>query len=247
MLCLENVTQVFLGNPDPVLKQVSFNLKEGEFCIVVGSNGSGKSTLSKIILGEISPTKGKVYLKGNDVTDMPVHKRARFMSRVSQDISQGTLHPLTLLENLVLSKLRAYPSTYSFYKRDIREWEKCVGEFDSDLLKYMHTPLCLLSGGQRQSVALLMATLIKPDLLILDEHTSALDPKTSENLMSYTHSVVSKHKITTLMITHNLKQALQYGDRILMLNKGQVILNICGEDKTNLSTEILLKQFYKDF
>lgn len=227
----------------PTLCGVSLHVKKGQFCVIIGSNGSGKSTLLKTISGEHNIDAGRVFINEQDVTDMPIHKRAAWISSVTQDIGKGTIEHMTLLENITLSLLRAKKSTFAFYAQDVNPIVQAIGELGLGLENYIHGPLGALSGGQRQAIATLMAVLSNPDILLLDEHTSALDPKIQKTLMEYTVRKIQENGLTSLMVTHNLGDALRYGDRLIMIHRGKIVMDV--SDKSCLDQDSLLRKFHE--
>ncbi len=245
MLCLKNISKSFPSVFEPVLKNINLELKTGDFCVVIGSNGSGKSTLIKTVSGEYSSDSGTLFLNNQNITNLSLHKRAKFISSVAQDVSKGVVQEMTLLENLALSQKRGYPATYSFYKRQSEFLREKVASLGLGLENYLHTPLSQLSGGQRQMIATLMATLNSPPLLLLDEHCSALDPKTQSMVMEYTADIINKQNITALMITHHLGDAIRYGNRLLMLHQGAVVLDVQDAQKQTLKISTLLDLFHR--
>lgn len=244
MLQLIDVYKTFPGHFAPTLKGINLTLTSGEFCVLIGSNGSGKSTLIKSISGEHRIDQGKVIINEKDLTNSSLHDRAKYISSVTQNINIGTISEITLLENMVLSRIRASKSSLGLYKSHEKELHALVKELGLGLEQYINSPLSALSGGQRQSIATLMAVSFRPQILLLDEHTSALDPKSQEILMEYTVKQIQKKQITTIMITHNLKDAVSYGDRLIMLHQGQVTLDLKGKSKASLTVEKLLELFH---
>ena len=248
MLKLENVSKTF--NPGTVneklaLDNFSITINEGDFITVIGGNGAGKSTLMNAIAGVWKVDEGKIIIDGEDVTSLPEHKRAAYLGRVFQDPMLGTAATMEIQENLALAKRRGLPRTLKngIHKKEIEEYKEMLKILDLGLEERMTTKVGLLSGGQRQALTLLMATLKKPKLLLLDEHTAALDPKTAAKVLETTEKIVNRDKLTTLMITHNMKDAIAHGNRLIMLNEGKVILDIQGEEKKNLTVSDLLKRF----
>ncbi len=233
MLKLEKIKKTFPGGFEPVLKGIDLTLSPGEFCIVIGSNGSGKSTLMRSISGEYSVDSGKILVKGKAL-----------IASVTQDINQGTIAEMTLLENMVLSKLLGKKASFNFYQQQMAEVAVIVKELGIGLENYIDQPLKHLSGGQRQIIATLMAINSKPKILLLDEHTSALDPKMQKLLMEYTANAIAKNNITSLMITHKLDDALRYGDRLIMLHQGQIVFDVNAEEKRALDINKLLELFH---
>ncbi len=248
MLELKNIRITFnKGTPDEKLALDNFSLtiNEGDFVTVIGGNGAGKSTLMNIICGTRRPEKGAVVLDGENITPLSEHKRAKFLGRVCQDPQMGTAPDMQVIENLALANRRG--CRHSFMP-GIRRAEKemlagKLAELGLGLETRLTTKVGTLSGGQRQAITLVMATLKRPKLLLLDEHTAALDPKTAANVLELTEKVVSDNKLTTLMITHNMKDAIRYGNRLIMLDNGHLVLDICGEEKKKLTVPDLLERF----
>ncbi|MDP3532146.1 MAG: ATP-binding cassette domain-containing protein [Alphaproteobacteria bacterium] len=244
MLKIQNITHKYPLHFEPILNHLDLELQEGSFCVIIGSNGSGKSTLLKTISGELKPQKGKIIFDQKNITGLSIHKRAQFLSSVTQDIAKGTIAEMTLLENMSLSLLRGQKATFSSFKSAEKFFLQELKSYKLGLEKHMHTKLSNLSGGQRQLAALIMASLAPPKLLLLDEHSSALDPKTSQKLMQFTANLIEKHHMTTLMVTHNLSDAILYGDRIIMLHKGKIVIDLKDDAKKALTIKDLLDLFY---
>lgn len=234
MLELQKVIKSFSGNFNPVLKGINLDLLPGDFCIIIGSNGSGKSTLMKCISGEYAFDSGNIVIP-----------KELSIACVTQDINKGTIAEMTLLENMMLSKLYNKKAKFKFYSNFTREAIEAVKELGVDLEKYINDPLGNLSGGQRQMIATIMAINSKPDILLLDEHTSALDPKTQNFIMDYTIKNIEKNKITTMMITHKFDDAIAYGNRLIMLHQGEIVIDLKGDEKKKLSVEQLLQIFHQ--
>ena len=234
MLKINNLYKTFAGNCNPVLNDINLELALGDFCILIGSNGSGKSTLLKSIDREYKPDKGKIL----------IDKKALIAS-VSQDINKGTIAEMTLLENMVLSGLLGKNASFAFYQKKLDEIKLIVEDLSMGLEAYIDKPLSVLSGGQRQMIATLMAISSKPDILLLDEHTSALDPKTQDLLMKYTANAISINKLTSIMITHKLNDALHYGNRLIMMHQGQIVFDIKNKEKEALTIDDLLSLFHQ--
>ncbi len=248
MLKLNSIKKTFsseIGNKKEVFNNLNLNINKGEFVTIIGSNGAGKSTLLNIIMGSIEPDYGTISLENINITDIELHKKNTFISKVYQNPSLGTAPSMTVFENLSMAdnKGKSFNFTMGLNKKRKEYYKTLLKELNLGLENQMNTEVGLLSGGQRQCLALLMVTLNKPKLLLLDEHTAALDPKTSKIIMDKTDEIVRKNNITTLMITHNLQDAITYGDRIIMLHNGNIIFNISGKEKENLSTEKLLEKF----
>ena len=228
------------------LDGVDFALQPGEFAIVIGSNGAGKSTTLNAISGELPVDAGSVSIGGNTLDGLPVHKRARFMSRVFQDPMQGTASSLSIEENLAISARRGRRRGFGAgLRNEERErFREALSVLGLGLENRLRDRVALLSGGQRQSLTLVMATLNRPQLLLLDEHTAALDPRAAKLVLDATLKAVEGKDITTLMITHNMDQAIRCGDRLLMMHAGKVILNITGSEKAGLQTTDLVDRFH---
>jgi len=250
MLEINNISKTFAKgtvNEHTAINHMSLNLKDGDFVTVVGSNGAGKSTLFNAICGTFMVDKGNILLDGEDITFKSEHARAKLIGRVFQDPMKGTAPNMTIEENLALAYTRAGKKNSPF-KRAITK--KQTAFFRENLARYnmgiedrMKTKIGLLSGGQRQVVTLLMCTLSIPKLLLLDEHTAALDPKTAEIIMELTDKIVREKKVTTIMVTHNLRYAVEYGDRILMMHQGNAVLDKAGEEKKAINTEEIMGIF----
>ena len=249
MLELKNIGKTF--NPGTVnekiaLEGVNLHLDDGDFATIVGSNGAGKSTLFNAIAGEFIADTGTITLAGKDITFLPDYKRSKAIGRMFQDPLRGTAPHMTIEENLALAFLRASGHTSPFSritKKDRDLFAEKLSELGLGLEDRMKQPVGLLSGGQRQALTLLMATLVTPKLLLLDEHTAALDPGTAEKVLRITREVVAEHRITTLMVTHNMHQALELGNRTLMMDSGNIILDVRGEERSGLTVSGLLERF----
>ena len=242
MLELVDVRKTFRGISESVLSGINLKLSDGEFCVIIGSNGSGKSTLISSILGEVPIDSGNIIVDGCNLTH---RNKNDVVGCVSQNIDKGTVSEMTLLENMALSQMRNYGPSFRFYNKRINAIMQSLKESNINLQPYIHTPLSALSGGQRQMIATIMAISSRPKILLLDEHTSALDPKTHQLLMHYTAEQIRTQNITTLLVTHRMEDAVQYGDRLIKLHHGKIVLDISGKEKANLSTEKLLSYFQK--
>ena len=250
MLELKNIYKTF--NPGTINEKVALNglnltLNEGDFVTVIGGNGAGKSTMLNAVAGTWFVDEGQILIDGTDVTKLPEHKRAAYLGRVFQDPMTGTAATMGIEENLALAKrrgkLRSLRSGITKAEREeYRELLKVLGLGLEDRLT---SKVGLLSGGQRQALTLLMATLKKPKLLLLDEHTAALDPKTAAKVLEITEMIVNRDHLTTLMITHNMQDAIAHGNRLIMMMEGKIILDIQGEEKKQLTVRNLLDQFEK--
>jgi len=228
-----------------VFNDFSLNIKKGEFVSIVGSNGSGKTTLLNLISGSLGVDSGDIVLNEENINKIKEHIRARKIGRVFQDPSLGTAPNLTVAENLALAdnKGKKYGFSFAISKRKMQEYYHLLRPLNLGLEEKMNVKVKTLSGGQRQVLALMMATMKPLDLLLLDEHTAALDPKTSQLIMDLTDRIVKEKKITTIMVTHNLRFAKEYGNRLLMFNQGQVVLDVLDEEKEKTKIGDLLKIF----
>lgn len=248
MLKLENITKRFnTGTVDEsvLFDHFSFEVERGEFVCVIGSNGSGKTTLLNLTCGSMRPDEGTIFFKDMDITKMSEHKRAKSIGRVFQDPKMGTCSNLTIMENMALAdnKNKSYGLGMGVDRKRKAYYQSLLEECGLGLENRMGVQVGTLSGGQRQALALVIANMTDIELLILDEHTAALDPKSSENIMRLTDKLVNERKITTLMVTHNLRFALEYGTRLVMMHEGNVVLDLKGEEKKNARMEELLKIF----
>ena len=248
MLDVQNLLKVFhpnTVNQKVALNGVSLHLDEGDFVTVIGGNGAGKSTLLNCIAGVFGIEGGSILIDGVDVTKMPEHKRAKFVSRVFQDPMKGTAASMNLEDNLALASQRGkiHGLKWNVSKKDKAHFAKLVESLGLGLESRMGTKVALLSGGQRQALTLLMATMNKPKLLLLDEHTAALDPKTAEKVLSLTRDITAQNNQTTVMITHNMKDAIEMGNKLIMMSEGRIIYTASGEEKRNLTVDDLLAKF----
>ncbi|MBQ7758213.1 ABC transporter ATP-binding protein [Anaerotignum sp.] len=248
MLELKNIYKTF--NPGSVnekraLNGVNLTLEEGDFVTIIGGNGAGKSTMLNAIAGTWPLDSGSVIIDGIDITKLPEHKRAIYLGRVFQDPMNGTAADMEIEENLAIAKRRGQKRTlkWGITKKEREEYFELLKMLDLGLENRMRTKVGLLSGGQRQALTLLMATLKKPKLLLLDEHTAALDPKTAAKVLELSDKIIAENGLTALMVTHNMKDAIAHGNRLIMMWDGQIILDIKGEEKKNLTVDDLLKQF----
>ena len=233
-------------NENHALKGIDMSLERGEFVAIIGGNGAGKSTLLNSIAGTLPVNQGQILINGKDVTYQNVAKRAKLIARVFQDPRSGTASLLTIEQNLALAEKRGEWRNFwagGVKRRDRQHFQEKLATLGLGLEKRLGAEMGLLSGGQRQAVTLLMATLKKPALLLLDEHTAALDPQTSATVMALTDQMVRAQQITTLMITHNMASALKYGDRLIMLDHGEIAVDVRGEEKRRLTVEDLLTLF----
>jgi putative ABC transport system ATP-binding protein len=251
MIKLEGIRKTFkAGTVDEkiAINGIDLHIPAGDFVTVIGSNGAGKSTLLNLVSGTVEPDAGEIYLDGNQVTRIPEHKRSQYLGRIFQDPLLGTAATMTIEENLAMADLRGQ-------RRGLR-WgvAKSRRDFYRDRLKMLNLGLenrlkesvSLLSGGQRQSLTLLMATLSLPKLLLLDEHTAALDPKTAQRVMELTDKIISANNLTTIMVTHNMVQAIRYGNSMIMLHEGKIIFRVEGDTKRALTVEEVVRKFGAD-
>ena len=251
MLKLQNVSKTF--NPGTVnekkaLEGIDLQLAPGDFVTILGSNGAGKSTLFGAIAGYFVVDTGTISLDGKNITNLPDYKRSVYIGRLFQDPLKGTAPGMTIEENLALAYLRASKKRSPFSMvtaADRRDFRERLAMLELGLEDRMDHPVGLLSGGQRQALTLLMAILVTPKLLLLDEHTAALDPATAEKVLSLTKKIVAENHITCLMITHNIPSALSLGNRTIMMNSGKIVLELQGEERANMTTERLLKIFHE--
>ena len=250
MLTIEHISKTF--NPNTItekiaLRGVSLHLAPGDFVTVIGGNGAGKSTLMNSIAGTYPVDEGKIEIAGTDITKWPEHKRAKFIGRVFQDPMMGTAANMQIEENLAIAARRGKTPTlrWSSTTKDCEHYRELLAGLHLGLEDRMQSKVGLLSGGQRQALTLLMATMAEPKLLLLDEHTAALDPKTAEKVLALTQSIVAKQHLTTLMITHNMRDALKYGNRLIMMFEGKILFDVPAEKKKDLQVKDLLEMFEK--
>ena len=250
MLEIKHVYKTFFPNTineKVIFEDFNLTIEDGEFVSVIGGNGAGKSTMLNIVAGTIPVDLGQIIVDGIDITKLPEYKRASLLGRIFQDPMMGTAPTMQLDENLALASRRGEIRNlrWGISNSERQEYKKLLAELGLGLEDRLSVKTGLLSGGQRQALTLLMATLKKPKLLLLDEHTAALDPKTASIVLSISDKIIKEHNLTTMMITHNMRDAINYGNRLLMLNEGKIILDIKGKDKENLTVEKLLNQFEK--
>ncbi len=248
MVILEDLKKTFnpgTPNENNVFKGLSLKINDGDFITVIGGNGAGKSTLLNLIAGVFPVDSGRIILDDNDITHLPEHKRAAFIGRVFQDPMLGTSPSMTIEENLSLAYSRAKNISLrwglNLYKQKL--FKQHLSKIPLGLESRLKTKVKLLSGGQRQALTLVMATMKKPRLLLLDEHTAALDPKTAIMVNNLTEDIVYKNKITTIMVTHNLEHAIKMGNRLIMMHQGQIVMDIKGEEKSTMTIPRLLNKF----
>lgn len=257
MLHLENLQKTFSPgtvHARHVLRGVSLHLQDGDFASVIGSNGAGKSTLFNAVAGTFPLDSGRILLDGEDITFQKDYRRSRSIGRLFQDPLTGTAPHMTIEENLSVAYLRASEKKTGLFERAVRDLSRVssadrrlfrekLALLDMGLEDRMDSPVGLLSGGQRQALTLLMATLVTPKLLLLDEHTAALDPTAARKILDLTEKIVCEKHITCLMITHNMQQALEMGNRTLMMDQGRILLDISGEQRRNMTVNDLLQRF----
>ena len=232
-------------NEKTALAGVDLHLAPGEFVTVIGGNGAGKSTLLNCVSGAYAPTSGEIWIDGQNVTHMPEHRRAKLLGRVFQDPMMGTAGNMWIEENLALALRRGQKRglRWGITQKEREMFKEQLRRLDLGLEDRLSTKVKLLSGGQRQALTLLMATLQKPKLLLLDEHTAALDPKTARKVLELSEQISEEHGLTSLMVTHNMRDAIRYGNRLIMMHDGRVAVDVSGEEKKKLTVEALLERF----
>lgn len=248
MLELKNIYKTFNAgtvNEKTALNGLSLRLNDGDFCTVIGGNGAGKSTMLNAIAGVWSIDEGQILIDGEDVTKLPEHKRAKYLGRVFQDPMTGTAATMQIDENLALAARRGKSRTLrpGITKAEKEEYVEKLKMLELGLENRMTSKVGLLSGGQRQALTLLMASLQKPKLLLLDEHTAALDPKTAAKVLELSDKIIDENKLTALMVTHNMRDAIAHGNRLIMMSNGRVIYDVSGEEKKKLTIDFLVKKF----
>ena len=250
MLEVKEIWKVFNAgtvNEKQALRGVSLTLKDGDFCTVIGGNGAGKSTLLNAVAGTWAVDGGSISIGGVDVTHLPDHKRAPYIGRVFQDPMLGTAPTMQILENLALAARRGQRRglRWGVTKAEKEQYQEMLKNLDLGLEDRLTSKVGLLSGGQRQALTLLMASLKKPKLLLLDEHTAALDPKTAVKVLELSDRIVAESHLTTMMVTHNMKDAIQHGNRLIMMYDGKIVIDVSGEEKKKLTVPQLLELFSK--
>ena len=248
MLQLENLSKTFNAgtvNAKLALNDLSLTLNNGDFVTIIGGNGAGKSTMLNAIAGAWRPDSGRIIIDGEDITNIPEHKRAKVLGRVFQDPMMGTASNMWVEENLAIARRRGQKHTlrWAITPAERNEYRELLKPLGLGLEDRLTTKMGLLSGGQRQAITLLMATMGKPKLLLLDEHTAALDPKTAATVLGLTDKLISEGGLTALMVTHNMKDAIAHGNRLIMMNAGKIIFDVSGEAKKKLTVEDLLSHF----
>lgn len=245
---MNGLTKIFnKGTADEkcAINELSLQIKSGDFITVIGSNGAGKTTLLNLISGAYFPDKGAIFIDGNEVTKIPEHKRARYIGRIFQDPLRGTAATMSIEENLAMAEKRGQKRglKWGVTKAKREHYRDILSVLELGLEDRLKDPAGLLSGGQRQTLTLLMVTLSIPKLLLLDEHTAALDPKTAHKVLLLSNQMIEENVLTAVMVTHNMQQAIEYGNRMIMLHEGQVRFDVSGEKKKNLTVETLVKSF----
>ena len=249
MLEIKNAHKTFftdLGEEREIFKGLNFKAENGDFVTIIGSNGAGKSTLLNLVNGSIIPDEGTIMLNSDtEITKIDRHRRAQWISQVYQNPSQGTAPSMTVLENLSMAKNKGkkFDLTFGLDTKNIDFYKEQLATLGLGLENHLQTKVGMLSGGQRQCLSLIMSTLNHPDILLLDEHTAALDPQTSKIIMEKTEEIIRKNNIISLMITHNMQDAIDYGNRLIMLHKGEIIFDFKGEEKKQLTVKKLLEMF----
>ncbi|WP_352420365.1 ATP-binding cassette domain-containing protein [Proteiniborus sp.] len=248
MLELTNICKTFNPgdiNEEKIFDGVSLKVNKGDFICIIGSNGAGKSTLLNLISGKIGADRGRIVLDNSNITNEPENQRCKKVSRIFQDPSLGTIPSMTIRENLsmALNKGKKFDFSFLVNKKDENFFRDTLKTLDLGLEDKLEVTVSKLSGGQRQSLALIMSTLTDPSLLLLDEHTAALDPKTSEIVMDITDRIIKEKNLTALMVTHNIDHAIKYGNRLIMMHRGQIIMDVSEKEKTSLTKEKLLSLF----
>ena len=248
MLEMKNVRIVFNGgtvNEKVALNGVNLHLAEGDFVTVIGGNGAGKTTLLNCVSGAYAPTSGQILIDGQEVTSMPEYRRAKLLGRVFQDPMMGTAGNMWIEENLALAHRRGKRRGlgWGISSAERAQYREQLARLGLGLEDRLSTKVKLLSGGQRQALTLLMATLQKPKLLLLDEHTAALDPKTARKVLELSEQIINESGLTSMMVTHNMRDAIRYGNRLIMMHDGRVVIDVSGEEKAHLTVESLIEKF----
>lgn len=247
MMKIDQVSVTFnQGTPDEntALKNIKLEVNKGDFVTVIGSNGAGKSTLYNIIAGTYSPTSGRILIRDIDITKSPEYKRARYIGRIFQNPLLGTAGKMTIQDNMVICHKKGYKGLKISLNHSLKEYfRERLSELDMGLENRLTDNVDQLSGGQRQALTLLMAVLSEPEVMLLDEHTAALDPRNAEIVMNLTRVFADRYGLTVMMITHNMKHAIEYGNRLLMMDAGEIVLDIGKEEKSKLTIESVVQQF----
>jgi len=249
MIVLKNVSMVFnpgTVNENPAINTINLKINEGDFITVIGSNGAGKSTLFNLIAGTITPTQGSLALNNRDITHEPEYKRAQYIGRIFQNPLLGTASNMSLEDNMMITHKKGFKWIKRSLNNRMRDYFKTeLVQLKMGLEDRMKENLAMFSGGQRQALTLLMMVLSKPELILLDEHTAALDPKNAEIVLELTHKFIKEYKLTSMMITHNMTHAIEFGNRLLMMDKGEIIFDVEGEEKKALTVEKLIEKFHQ--
>ncbi len=249
MIQLGGVSKTFHAgtvNEVTALRSIDLSVNEGDFITIIGSNGAGKSTLFNVIAGTVPVTSGTVMINGRNVTEEPEFRRARSIGRVFQDPTLGTAGSMTVEDNMMISYRKGFKGLRISLNRKMRaRFAEALGRLSMGMEERMRDNVRLLSGGQRQAMTLLMTVLSEPDLVLLDEHTAALDPRNAEKILRLTEEFVREYRLTTMMITHNMAQAIQMGNRLLMMDRGEIILDVRGDEKGSLTVDDLVDRFHR--
>ena len=248
MLEIKNIHKTFNKgtiNEKAALRGINWTLNDGDFVTIIGGNGAGKSTLMNMLSGVYYVDEGQILIDGEDITNLPEHKRAKYFGRVFQDPMTGTAADMQIEENMALAARRGKPRTLrlGIRKEEREKYRELLATLNLGLENRLTAKVGLLSGGQRQAITLLMATMQHPKLLLLDEHTAALDPKTAAKVLEISEKIISENHLTAMMVTHNMKDAITYGNRLIMMHEGQIIYDVSGEEKKNLTVADLLEKF----
>ena len=248
MLEIKNIHKTFNKgtiNEKAALRGINWTLNDGDFVTIIGGNGAGKSTLLNMLSGVYYVDEGKILIDGEDITNLPEHKRAKYFGRVFQDPMTGTAADMQIEENMALAARRGKPRTLrlGIRKEEREKYRELLATLNLGLENRLTAKVGLLSGGQRQAITLLMATMEHPKLLLLDEHTAALDPKTAAKVLEISEKIISENHLTAMMVTHNMKDAITYGNRLIMMHEGRIIYDVSGEEKKNLKVADLLAKF----
>lgn len=249
MITLKNVSMVFnpgTVNENQAINNINLKINEGDFITVIGSNGAGKSTLFNLIAGTIIPSSGSIALNDRDITNEPEFKRAKYIGRIFQNPLLGTASNMSLEDNMMITHKKGFKWLKRSLNNRMREYFRSeLVQLKMGLEERMKENLAMFSGGQRQALTLLMMVLSKPDLILLDEHTAALDPKNAEIVLELTNKFIKEYKLTSMMITHNMSHAIEFGNRLLMMDKGEIIYQVEGEEKKALTVEKLIEKFHE--
>ena len=248
MLVIKNLEKTFFPgtiNAKKALRGIDLHLNPGDFVTIIGGNGAGKSTMLNAIAGVFPVDEGSIYIDGVDITHLPEYKRAKYIGRVFQDPMTGTAGTMEIQENLAIAARRGqrHRLGWGIKRQEKKRYKEILSVLDLGLEERLTAKVGLLSGGQRQALTLLMATLTQPKLLLLDEHTAALDPKTASKVLEITDMLIKENNLTALMVTHNMRDAIEHGNRLIMMNAGKIIYDVSGDEKKNLTVETLIAKF----